>query len=188
MKLSCPSLLGKTRPILGANRLQSNASGPAYLHWAPTDHSEVLLRVKEWTLCPTEYHMSYFLCSVLFCFFFLILDFSQFIDLTFVCDAAPWKANSMAFYTGLIVYALTVNSSTHSKDLNRIFQSTALMVHISGFKWIDDESQGLAVAESSRSLAKPNRPERNLCEHLICCVYTRGSCCIFLLVHDWLPL
>lgn len=188
MKPSCPSLLGKTRPILGASRLQSNARGPTSLHWAQTDHSEVLLRAKEWTVCPTEHHMSYFLCSVLFCFFFFNSWFFSIYRFDFLCDAAPWKANSMAFYTGLILYALTVSSSTHSRDLNRIFQSTALMVHMSGFKWVDDESLGLAVAESSLSLAKPNRPERNLCEHLICCVCTRGSCCIFLLVHDWLPL
>lgn len=65
-------------------------------------------------------------------------------------------------------YGIDTVLTASSKDLTQIFQSAALRVHISGFERVNDESLGLAGAESSFSLARPNSVEWNLCEHLIC--------------------
>lgn len=177
LRLSWQSLLGEIRRVLeqaGATGCQGSRSS-----LGPDRPFEVLLRVKEWHPQPTG--VTCVLCSALFSFAsFLILDFSQFIDLTFVCDAEPQKANSMAFSRTDVVCLNC--KQTPQQSVNRIVQSTALRGHVPGSECVDGQSLGLAVKESSVSLAGPNRPEWSLCErpmHLRVAPH--------FLTHDWLP-
>lgn len=88
---------------------------------------------------------------------FLILGFSPFIDLTFMCDAEPWKANSMAF--------CRIDVYFNCKQLNPQQGSKSnISEHCSdgaclGFEGGDGESLGLAVEESSLPLARPDQLE-----------------------------
>lgn len=95
MTLSCPSLLGETRPILeqaGARGCKASQAGKL-LFLGPERPLQGTVASESGILSTSS------ITRVIFCFAsFLIRDFSQFIDLTFLCDAEPWKANSMAFY------------------------------------------------------------------------------------------
>lgn len=68
-----------------------------------------------------------------------------------MCDAEPQKANSMAFYR-IDVVCFNCKQRPHSKSKSNTPE------HCShGFEWVDAESLGLAMEESSLSLARPNR-------------------------------
>lgn len=105
-----------------------------------------------------------------------------------MCDAKPRKANSMAF-DRIDVVCFNCKQPNPQQSLNRTLQSSAPRVHVPGCEWVGAASLGLAMEESSLSLAGPSNLDWSLCEHLNTSplsMHQRVS--LHPLIHDWLPL
>lgn len=181
MRLSWQSLLGKTRPVLeqpGPTGCKSITPAGKLLFLGPgqtipgTVESERVASPAHWS--------SHEFFALLCCFFsFLILDFSQFVDLTFMCDAEPPKANSMAFYrTDVVCFNC---KQTPQQSLNQILQGTALMA-LNGLMRISGPCYG-------RVLPLPGQTQQTNGVYVNTqSLSMHPRVALHFLTHDWLPL